>query len=33
MSVKTTGKVFAIPVGEEYLGRVVNGVGEAIDGL
>ncbi len=30
--VKATGKTFAIGVGEELLGRVVNGLGEAIDG-
>lgn len=30
--VKTTGAVFSIPVGEEYIGRVINGIGQAIDG-
>jgi F-type H+-transporting ATPase subunit alpha len=33
MSVSATGKVFSIPVGEEYLGRVVDWVGQPIDGL
>jgi len=28
-----TGEVFKINVGEAFLGRVVNGIGEAIDGL
>jgi F-type H+-transporting ATPase subunit alpha len=30
--VKSTGTVFSIPVGDAYLGRVVNGLGEEIDG-
>ena len=30
--VKTTGKVFSMTVGENYLGRVINGIGEPIDG-
>lgn len=30
--VKNTGKTFSIGVGEEYLGRVVNGLGDIIDG-
>jgi F-type H+-transporting ATPase subunit alpha len=32
-TVKATGEVFSVGVGEGYLGRVVNGLGEAIDGL
>lgn len=31
--VKATGLVFSIGVGEQYLGRVLNGIGEPIDGL
>ncbi len=31
-SVRRTGKIVQVPVGEELLGRVVNGLGEAIDG-
>lgn len=31
--VLATGKVFSVGVGENYLGRVVNGLGEPIDGL
>lgn len=31
-SVKCTGHVLEVPVGEELLGRVVNGLGKAIDG-
>jgi F-type H+-transporting ATPase subunit alpha len=31
--VSATGQVFSIGVGEKYLGRVVNGLGEPIDGL
>ena len=31
-SVKRTGKVLSVPVGEAMLGRVVNALGEAIDG-
>jgi len=31
-SVKRTGKVLSVPVGEALLGRVVNALGEAIDG-
>lgn len=30
--VKGTGKVFSVGVGEEYLGRVLNGIGNPIDG-
>ena len=30
--VKCTGKILEVPVGEELLGRVVNGLGEQIDG-
>ena len=30
--VKRTGKVLSVPVGEGYLGRVVNPLGEPIDG-
>jgi F-type H+-transporting ATPase subunit alpha len=30
--VKSTGKIAQIPVGEEFLGRVVNALGKAIDG-
>ncbi|WP_461206744.1 F0F1 ATP synthase subunit alpha [Clostridium sp. DL1XJH146] len=30
--VKSTGKIMEVPVGEELLGRVVNSLGEAIDG-
>lgn len=31
--VKCTGRILEVPVGEEFLGRVVNPLGEAIDGL
>lgn len=31
-TVKTTGKVLSVPVGEALLGRVVNALGEPIDG-
>ncbi|MBE7412138.1 MAG: F0F1 ATP synthase subunit alpha [Leptospiraceae bacterium] len=31
-TVKRTGKIFEVPVGPEMLGRVVNSLGEAIDG-
>lgn len=31
-SVRRTGKVLSVPVGEELLGRVVNALGEPIDG-
>jgi len=31
-TVKRTGKVVSVPVGEKLLGRVVNALGEAIDG-
>ncbi len=31
--VKRTGEVLSIPVGEDFLGRVINPLGEAIDGL
>lgn len=27
-----TGKVFSVGVGEQYLGRVLDGIGNAIDG-
>ncbi len=30
--VKTTGRVTEVPVGDELLGRIVNGIGEPIDG-
>ncbi|SJM57738.1 F0F1 ATP synthase subunit alpha [Gulosibacter sp. 10] len=33
MSVTRTGEVLSVPVGEGYLGRVVNPLGEPIDGL
>ncbi len=32
MTVKRTGKLLSIPVGEDIVGRVVNPLGEAIDG-
>ncbi len=32
MSVKRTGKLLSIPVGDEMLGRVVNPLGEPVDG-
>ena len=32
-SVKRTGEVLSVPVGDKYLGRVVNPLGEPIDGL
>jgi F-type H+-transporting ATPase subunit alpha len=32
MTVRSTGKVLSIPVGEELIGRVVNPLAEAIDG-
>lgn len=31
-TVKTTGKILQVPVGEEVVGRVVNALGEPIDG-
>ncbi|TDJ46436.1 MAG: F0F1 ATP synthase subunit alpha [Gammaproteobacteria bacterium] len=31
-TVKTTGRILEVPVGRELLGRVVNSLGEAIDG-
>ncbi len=31
-TVKSTGKLLSIPVGEEFLGRVVNPLGEPLDG-
>ena len=31
-SVSSSGQVFSVGVGEEYLGRVLNGIGEPIDG-
>jgi F-type H+/Na+-transporting ATPase subunit alpha len=33
MEVYRTGEVLSVPVGDAYLGRVVNPLGEAIDGL
>lgn len=33
MTVKSTGRLLSIPVGEGIVGRVVNPLGEAIDGL
>lgn len=32
MTVKSTGKILSVPSGEELLGRVVNALGEPIDG-
>jgi F-type H+-transporting ATPase subunit alpha len=32
-TVKTTGRILEVPVGKELLGRVVNPLGQAIDGL
>jgi F-type H+-transporting ATPase subunit alpha len=32
MSVKRLGKLISVPVGDGLIGRVVNGIGEAIDG-
>ena len=32
MTVKATGKILSVPVGPELVGRVVNALGEAIDG-
>lgn len=32
-TVKRTGKIMSIPVGVEMIGRVINSLGEAIDGL
>jgi F-type H+-transporting ATPase subunit alpha len=32
-SVKRTGEILSVPVGDAYLGRVVNPLGEPIDGL
>ena len=31
--VKCTGRILEVPVGEQFLGRVVNSLGQAIDGL
>jgi len=31
-TVKTTGRILQVPVGEEMIGRVINPLGEAIDG-
>src|SRR6202158_5766917 len=31
-SVKRTGRIISVPVGDELLGRVVNALGEPIDG-
>lgn len=31
-TVKRTGRIVEVPVGEELVGRVVNGIGQAIDG-
>lgn len=33
MTVKSTGKILSVPSGEELLGRVVNALGEPIDGM
>ena len=33
VTVKRTGKVMSVPVGDELLGRVINPLGEPIDGL
>jgi F-type H+-transporting ATPase subunit alpha len=30
--VKTTGKILSVPIGPELLGRVVNSLGQPIDG-
>lgn len=30
--VKSTGRVFSVGVGDEYLGRVLNGIGDPVDG-
>ncbi len=32
MQVKRTGRILEVPVGEELIGRVVNGVGKPVDG-
>jgi F-type H+/Na+-transporting ATPase subunit alpha len=32
-TVKRTGRIVEVPVGEELIGRVVNGIGQPIDGL
>src|SRR4051812_1806476 len=32
MTVKSTGRILSVPSGEELLGRVVNALGEPIDG-
>src|SRR3989344_7706714 len=32
MTVKSTGRILSVPSGEELLGRVVNALGEQIDG-
>jgi len=32
-SVKRTGRVLSVPIGDKFLGRVVNALGEPIDGL
>ncbi len=32
-AVKTTGRILEIPVGEEMIGRVINPLGQALDGL
>src|SRR5258705_7170496 len=32
MTVKTTGRILEVPVGEALLGRVVNALGQPIDG-
>ena len=31
-TVKTTGRILSVPVGEELIGRVVNALGQPIDG-
>ena len=32
-SVKRTGRVVSVPVGEQLIGRVVNAIGQPIDGI
>ena len=32
-TVKTTGRILSVPVGEELIGRVVNALGQPIDGI
>ncbi|MBZ0270584.1 F0F1 ATP synthase subunit alpha [bacterium] len=33
MQVKRTGRIVSVPIGKQMLGRVVNGIGQPIDGL